>query len=162
MTMVVTMMAMKIYLPKRGKRLKGQFFLSISLIYTSHDRHPRRRDRDYQSYLELVKLIPTLKDRITDPHGGARMLYYARVSRLSASLQGLTHPCSLKLLDCANNARSDDTARVKPIIASLLNNRANNPANPPLDLETRDARGLQNDFTGRLLCPIIYDWEDLA
>ncbi|KAF9778115.1 hypothetical protein BJ322DRAFT_1214801 [Thelephora terrestris] len=104
----------------------------------------RRRSRDYRSYLELVKLIPTLKDRITDPHGGARMLYYAR------------------LLDCANNARSDDTARVKPIIANLLNNRANNPANPPLDLDTREARGLQNDFTGRLLCPIMYDWEDPA
>ena len=64
------------------------------------------------------------------------------------------------MLDGANNARSDDTARVKPIIASLLNNRANDPVRPPLDLYTRDGRGLQNDFTGRLLCPIKYDWED--
>ncbi|KAF9783394.1 hypothetical protein BJ322DRAFT_1008007, partial [Thelephora terrestris] len=102
----------------------------------------RRRDRDYQSYLELAKLVPALKVRITNPHQEARMLYYAR------------------LLDCANNARSDDTARVKPNIANLLNNRANNPASPPLDLETRDTRGLQNDFTGRLICPIKYDWED--
>lgn len=102
-------------------------------------------------------------ERITDAHGATtRMVYYNCVSRLSDLLRGSTHPCFLKLLDAANNARSDDTARVKSIIASLLNNRANNPAIPPLDLETRDARGLQNDFTGRLLCPIIYDWEDLA
>ncbi|KAF9780716.1 hypothetical protein BJ322DRAFT_1011640, partial [Thelephora terrestris] len=105
---------------------------------------PRRRNRDYQSYLELVKLIPSLKDRIADPHEGSRMLYYAQ------------------LLDGANNARSDDLSRVKSGIASLLNNRTNGPPNPPLDLDTRDGRGLQNDITGKLLCPVIYDWDDPA
>ena len=74
----------------------------------------------------------------------------------------MTHYYPLQLLDGANNARSDDTARVKPIIAALLNNRKNNPPTPLLDLDTRDGRGLQNDFTGRLLCPIKYDWEDLT
>ena len=66
------------------------------------------------------------------------------------------------MLDGANNARSDDVIRVKSGIASLLNNREISPITPPLDPDTRDSRGLQNDFTGRLLCPIKYDWEDLG
>jgi hypothetical protein len=51
---------------------------------------------------------------------------------------------------------------MKSMIADLLNTRTKNPVIPSLKLKTRDERGLQNDFTGRLLCPIKYDWEDLA
>ncbi len=32
--------------------------------------------------------------------------------------------------------------------------------NPPLNTKCRSDRGLENDITGRLLCPIEYDWED--
>ena len=67
---------------------------------------------------------------------------------------------TLQLLDSVNNTWSNDVSRVKSAIADLLNRRTNGPAIPPLDPDTRDGRGLQNDFTGRLLCPIKYDWED--
>ena len=66
-----------------------------------------------------------------------------------------------QLHDGANNARSDDTSQVKSGIMSLLNNRRENCAEPPLDPDTRDGRGLYNDFTSRLLCPIKYAWDDL-
>ena len=36
----------------------------------------------------------------------------------------------------------------------------NGPPDTLLDQDTREGRGLQNDYTGRLLCPIKYDWED--
>lgn len=88
------------------------------------------------------------------------MLYYSQVSRLLGSLSDFAFYHPRQLLDGANNARSDDISRVKSSIASLLNNRTDSPVNPPLDLDTRDGRGLQNDFTGRLLCPIKYDWDD--
>ena len=72
------------------------------------------------------------------------------------------HYASSQLLDGANNARSDDISRVKSGIASLLNTRPGGTRpDPPLDQDTRDGRGLQNDLTGRLLCPIKYDWDDL-
>ena len=122
---------------------------------------PRCRDRNYQSYLKLIKLVPSLKDRITDPHEGSRMLYYAQVRQPSGST--LNRPSSYnsyQLQDGANSARSDDISRVKSGVAILLNNRTDNPVNPPLDPGTRDGRGLQNDFTGRLLCPVKYDWDD--
>ncbi|KJA27917.1 hypothetical protein HYPSUDRAFT_197489 [Hypholoma sublateritium FD-334 SS-4] len=32
--------------------------------------------------------------------------------------------------------------------------------NPPLNTKCRSDRGMQNDITGRLLCPIEYDWDD--
>lgn len=105
----------------------------------------RRRNRDYQSFLALIKLIPSLKARVDSTREGSRIrMYYAR------------------LLEGANDARSDDVSRVKSGIASLLNNRRNAPPSPPLELYTRDGRGLQNDTTGRLLCPIKYNWDDLA
>jgi len=66
----------------------------------------------------------------------------------------------LQLLAGANSARSDDTASVKRKIAEWLN-RSNIPAERHLPLSSRNERGLQNDITGRLLCPIEYDWDDL-
>lgn len=66
----------------------------------------------------------------------------------------------IQLLEGANNTRSDDIGRMKWAVADFLNKRLNGPPDPPLELEIRDNCGLQNDFTGRLLCPIKYDWED--
>ncbi|KJA15425.1 hypothetical protein HYPSUDRAFT_207911 [Hypholoma sublateritium FD-334 SS-4] len=58
----------------------------------------------------------------------------------------------------ANDARSDDVRRIKEEIALWLN-LAHAP-NPPLNTKSRSDRGLHNDITGRLLCPIEYDWDD--
>lgn len=65
--------------PEKREEVRRLVLPTASLICSSHGWHPRRRDRDYQSYLEMVKLIPALKDQITNPHGGARMAYYMRV-----------------------------------------------------------------------------------
>ena len=49
----------------------------------SHDfPYPRRRDRNYQSYLELTKLIPAFKDVVANPDEESREFYYAQVSQL--------------------------------------------------------------------------------
>ena len=66
------------------------------------------------------------------------------------------------MIDGANDARSDDTSRAKSGVAVLLNNRRDIPIYPPLDPDTRDGHGLQNDYTGRLLCLIKYEWDDLV
>ena len=127
----------------------------------SHDfPYLRRHDRDYQSYLELTKLIPSFKDVLANPNDELRGQYYAQVSQLYSSWHNLTDLCSIQLLDGTNNARSDDISRMKWAVANFLNGRLNNPPIPSLDVNTRDGRGLQNVFTGRLLCPIKYDWED--
>ena len=70
----------------------------------------------------------------------------------------------LKFQSGANDARSDDTSRLKMSIADWLNSRPN--PNGVLTYDTRlstkskEGRGISNDVTGRLLCPIDFDWDN--
>ena len=66
--------------------------------------------------------------------------------------------CFPQLQKGANDARSDDVRRVKEEIANWIN-QTYSPTTP-LSLKQRDDRGLQNDVTGRLLCPIELLWDD--
>ncbi len=65
---------------------------------------------------------------------------------------------TLQLQKGANDARSDDVRRVKEEVASWINQTLSPTA--PLSMKQRDDRGLQNDVTGRLLCPIEFSWDD--
>ena len=60
----------------------------------------------------------------------------------------------------ANDGRSDDIRRVKSEEVTIWVNQTFSPS-APLNPKNRDHRGFQNDFTGRLLCPIEYSWDDL-
>ncbi len=71
-----------------------------------------------------------------------------------------------KLQSGANDARSDDTSRLKVAIAEWLNARPGQSSESDvmptrLSAKGKEDRGISNDVTGRLLCPIDYDWEDL-
>ncbi|RDB16224.1 hypothetical protein Hypma_003116 [Hypsizygus marmoreus] len=59
----------------------------------------------------------------------------------------------------SNDARSEDISKLKTAIANWLNATHTIP-NPLLDPDSRFNRGLQHDITGRLLCPIQFDWDD--
>ena len=70
---------------------------------------------------------------------------------------------SNQLQEGANDARSDDTCRIKVAVADWLNDRTPpNPEAPKTTLSNRvkEDRGYPNDITGCLLCPIDYDWDD--
>jgi hypothetical protein len=86
----------------------------------------------------------------------------------------------LKLQTGANDVRSDDTGRLKVAIAEWLNARKHKkrPHNfnrdgddsetndssyntPVLSLRGKDERRISNDITGRLICPIDYNWDNL-
>lgn len=58
-----------------------------------------------------------------------------------------------------NDARSDDTSRLKIAVAEWLNSRTETITR--LSAKGKDERGLDHDVTGRLICPIDYDWDDL-
>lgn len=85
----------------------------------------------------------------------------------------------IKLQSGANDARSDDTGKLKVVIAEWLNKRivekiynsgrdgnesgSDDDSNlnvPMLSSKGKDERGISNDTTGRLICPIDYDWDD--
>ena len=58
----------------------------------------------------------------------------------------------------ANDACSDDVRRIKEEVANWINQTFS--PTTPLSLKQHDDRGLQNDITGRLLCPIEHSWDD--
>ena len=71
----------------------------------------------------------------------------------------------IELQSGANDARADDTAWLKVAIAEWLNARrslnATETSNtPPLSPRSKEERGINNDITGCLLCPIDYDWDN--
>jgi hypothetical protein len=58
----------------------------------------------------------------------------------------------------ANDARSDDTGRLKVAIAEWINNR--DRSGERLTANGKEERGIGHDATGRLICPIDYDWDN--
>jgi hypothetical protein len=58
----------------------------------------------------------------------------------------------------ANDARGDDVLSIREAVANWLNKAY--PTHTPLDISCRRSRGIKHETTGRLLCPIEYDWTD--
>lgn len=64
--------------------------------------------------------------------------------------------------EALEEARESESEEAAPILPLVLP-----PPVAPLELieefvlEDRSARGLQNDITGHLLCPVEFDWDDL-
>ena len=73
------------------------------------------------------------------------------------SLSSLTQS-EIKLQSGANDARSDDTSKLKVVVADWLNSRT--PSGARISSKAKEERGINNDVTGCLLCPIDFDWDD--
>ena len=120
-----------------------------------------RHECDWHSFRALVKLVPELKQQISEPNWVAQTLYYTHVRELIWPFDLTLAHFSLQLIHSANDAGSDDRSCVKPKVAEWINAQPGIPDEQNLTLSTRDGRGLQHDITGRLLCLIKYDWDDL-
>jgi hypothetical protein len=59
----------------------------------------------------------------------------------------------------SDSARGDDAANLKIAVVTWVNDRYG-PSTPALKANSKDERGLENDHTGRLLCPGEYSWDD--
>ena len=64
----------------------------------------------------------------------------------------------LKLMDGADSARADDASVLKTTIVNWLTEVE--APNPRLSPYNKSGRGFHSDSTGRLLCPVEYDWEN--
>lgn len=56
-------------------------------------------------------------------------------------------------------ARGDDAGNLKWAAVGWVNEMYG-ASNPPLTIDSKAERGLENDHTGRLLCPCEWDWDD--
>lgn len=58
-------------------------------------------------------------------------------------------------------ARGDDAANLKSVVVSWVGTLFDpSHAHPALSPTNKTCRGLEHDITGKLLCPIDYNWED--
>ncbi|KAF9031049.1 hypothetical protein BJ165DRAFT_1535541 [Panaeolus papilionaceus] len=99
-------------------------------------------DRLYRGYNLMLQQVPSLRSLLEDDQAEVEDL-----DRLVSQLQ-----------KGANDARSDDLRRIKEELANWLNEGF--VPSVPFSMKSRGNRGLHNDITGQLLCPIEYDWSD--
>lgn len=62
----------------------------------------------------------------------------------------------------AGGARGDDAANLKPAVVSWISDLLGTPVTIPLAPPSKVGRGFEHDDTGRLLCPVDYNWDDPA
>ncbi|KAF9475565.1 hypothetical protein BDN70DRAFT_883565 [Pholiota conissans] len=99
-------------------------------------------ERSHKALAELSRIIPNFQKKIDESEPGELSQFYA-------------------LLQVgANNARSEDLHRIRKYLAEWLNHFHPMPS-PLLDQDDRKNRGLGHDLTGRLLCPVEFNWDDL-
>jgi len=65
----------------------------------------------------------------------------------------------LQLKKGADGARGDDANTLKTAVATWLNEQQPHPV-PLLAINEKQERGFNHDLTGKLLCPVDYDWLD--
>ena len=65
----------------------------------------------------------------------------------------------LQLNKGADGAHGDDAASLKLVVVGWLM-ASSPPPEPALELHDKTGRGFYNDATGRLLCPVDFDWDN--
>ena len=114
-----------------------------------------RENQLYKSYNELLWWIPSifeipptdLRDALQQVRE-IHLLYFCTMELKSIQLgQG------------ADSSRADDTCRLKVLVVNWLMQGTPRPERP-LSTEDKTGRGFHNDATGRLLCPVNYNWND--
>ena len=103
-------------------------------------------------YKELLRWIPSIRD-IPASHLRVALQQVGR-SYTSASLWLLMQVQLGKGADCAHN---EDTHKLKVLVVHWLMEGMPRP-DPPLSIADKSGRGFYNNATGKLLCPIDYDW----
>ncbi|KAG1820134.1 hypothetical protein EV424DRAFT_1322953, partial [Suillus variegatus] len=101
-------------------------------------------NRRYRSYKKLATWCPSIHKLLNSV----------------AESGELSHIYS-KLNKGADGARADDTTRLKVTVASWLM-QLTPPPSPVIQGQNKMGHGFNNDATGRLICPVDYDWNDLA
>ncbi|KAI5985498.1 hypothetical protein EDD15DRAFT_2374095 [Pisolithus albus] len=102
------------------------------------------QQRTYRAYEKLIQWCPSVH-KVVGPAAKAD----------TAGLE-ITFACK-ELQKGADGARADDSATLKIAIAQWLNESQPCP-DPPFNSREKNGRGFNHEITGKLLCPVDYDW----
>ncbi|KAF9492667.1 hypothetical protein BDN71DRAFT_1433033 [Pleurotus eryngii] len=107
----------------------------------------RGRDRDFEAFKQICCVVPGFVVQITNVRKETLddMLTYFR--QLEAG---------------SKSARGDDLSGLRKMVGHKLNADQASPRTHYFPPEERTGRGLQNDITGCLLCPIEFDWNSAS
>ncbi|KAF8119327.1 hypothetical protein EV363DRAFT_1136625, partial [Boletus edulis] len=103
--------------------------------------HSPGHDRLYRAFQEFLEFFPWIKPKLTNCEAD--------------ELEGIFK----ELRKGADGARADDAASLKKEVVDWLRHFYG-PLEPPISTALKSDRGLEHDVTGRLLCPVEYNWED--
>ncbi|KAG2084830.1 hypothetical protein BD769DRAFT_1374681 [Suillus cothurnatus] len=106
------------------------------------DSDDQDENRRYRSFKKLMTWCPSAR----------------KLLQSSAEHETLAFAYS-KLNESSDGARGDDCAGLKRSVAEWLMECTPAP-NPVIHKQDKTGRGFYNDVTGRLLCPVDYDWSD--
>ncbi|KAH7917428.1 hypothetical protein BV22DRAFT_1026345 [Leucogyrophana mollusca] len=94
----------------------------------------------YRSYQQLIRWIPSIQKLVLSQNDPFELTsIYNRI------MKG------------ADAARGEDATHLKSAVASWL---PFEPGQAKINPRYKDGRGFYNDATGRLICPVDYNWED--
>ncbi|KAJ3792101.1 hypothetical protein GGU11DRAFT_750529, partial [Lentinula aff. detonsa] len=110
--------------------------------YEEYEQRLELKRRDFESFRLMCEYVPYIKRKIY-----SRDVNHAELQADYTSLES-----------GANAVRSEDIHNSAAELADWLNQRSPQPL---IDRHSRLGRGFRHDLTGRLLCPIDFDWDDL-
>lgn len=117
-----------------------------------------RQARSFRAYELLARHVPGIEKKLVDMDTNELGAYFRDVCVLLWYQGGeLINP---QLRKGSGGSRGDDAANLKPSVISWIVALFENP-NPPLSPTTKMDRGFEHDITGRLLCPMDYNWDDM-
>ena len=96
----------------------------------------------FESHDDVQQLVIAFKD----------VILWIQDLRLTA------YSYSSQLNKSADSAHGNDAATLKPVVVHWL--MSAEPAEPALEPGEKDGQGFDHEVTGRLLCPVDYDWHD--
>ncbi|KAF7970326.1 hypothetical protein HWV62_24346 [Athelia sp. TMB] len=114
----------------------------------------------HRSYLKLMEQVPLLRHLLEQGENANIQTLYHNVSPL-IPLYAMDSLSNFQLRVGSDQARGDDTAKLKAATVPWVN-ATFGASTPPPSPQTKHERGLDNDHTGRLLCPGEFSWDDLT
>ena len=115
------------------------------------------QDHLYRSFQELIDFFPWIKPRLTDCEPSELERILKEVKQTTSNFMSVSNV--LQLQKGGDVARGDDASKLKKEVVNWLT-KLFGPVNPPISPSMKSDRGLENDVTGCLLCPIEYDWNN--
>ncbi|KAI6154852.1 hypothetical protein BKA82DRAFT_3967788 [Pisolithus tinctorius] len=114
-------------------------------------------NRIFRSCLKLIRWCPSVQKLLNADVDSHQLTMIYRQAGFACRFSIHSINLILQLNSGADGARGDDACTLKPIVAMWLMEQRPT-LDPVIDSHSKSMRGFHHEVTGRLLCPVDYDW----